>query len=274
VSDEATCYLCGGPRDGRSRVCPACAARFGQETTDTRSAPLTLEQESAESLADSLEQMARRRLGEGTGYRSHVPLPPQMREEQEQRLRTRQEEARRQAVVENAEKLAARKEADLGKMLTHCPVCEAELPQDGPRFSFCTDCGADLPSVARPKTKRIRKPDASGVRDIRTPMRQLAEAHRQARQHQSEPQAAAVENINPVVYAVLSFLLPGLGQLLNRQVAKGVLTMVASFILPGLTVVGGVGVMVLRVLCAIDAYRIGERRRRGETVGETEWDLA
>jgi len=72
---------------------------------------------------------------------------------------------------------------------------------------------------------------------------------------------------------VLSFLLPGLGQLLNRQVAKGVLTMVGSFVIQALPI-GLVVTTVIRVLCAVDAYRIGERRRRGEAVGDTEWDLA
>jgi hypothetical protein len=276
VSDEASCYLCGAPREGKSRICRDCAARFGTETLDTRSAPLKLEHESAESLTDSLEEMARRRLGDsGSRYRSQVPLPPQMREEQERAALHRREERQRQATVQNAEKLAARREADFGKVLENCPACGSEINQNGVQFSFCTDCGADLPTIPRPKTKRIRKPDASGVRDVRTPVRQLAEVHQQARQHQLEhgPTGGDGQGGNPVVLAVLSFLLPGLGQLLNRQVAKGVLTMVGSFVLHSLPF-GSIVTTVIRVLCAVDAYRIAERRRRGETVGDTEWDLA
>ncbi len=274
MSDEASCYLCGGPREGKSRVCAACAARFGSETTDTRSAPLSLEHEDAMSLADSLEDMARRRLGTSDArYRSHVPLPPQMREEKERERHHRAEERQRQATVDNVEKLAARREADFGKTLENCPACGAEINQGGVQFSFCTDCGTDLPTIARPKTKRVRKPDASGVRDVRTPVRQLAEVHRQAQQHQTEQAQAETSTGSPIVFALLSFLLPGLGQLLNRQVSKGILTMVGSFILP-LLPFGALAATVLRVLCAIDAYRIAERRKRGESVGDTEWDLA
>ncbi|MGC4045820.1 MAG: hypothetical protein QM758_18675 [Armatimonas sp.] len=280
MSDEASCYLCGAPREGKSRICRDCAARFGTETLDTRSTPLSLEHESAEVLADSLEEMARRRLGEGgSRYRSQIPLPPQMREEQERAAVHRRENQQRQATVQNAERLAARREADFGKVVENCPACGSSVNQDGVQFSFCMDCGADLPAMQRPRTKRVRKPDASGVRDVRSSARQLAEVHEQARQHRHQQQQmvhgpASTETVgNPVVHAVLSFLLPGLGQLLNRQVAKGVLTMVGSFVIQALPF-GAVVTTVIRVLCAVDAYRIGERRRRGESVGDTEWDLA
>lgn len=284
MSDEATCYLCGGVREGKSRICRNCAARFGTETLDTRSAPLSLEHESAEALADSLEEMSRRRLGDGGGssrYRSQIPLPPQMREEQERAAVHRREERQRQATVDNAGRLAARREADLGKIVENCPACGSSVNQDGVHFSFCTDCGTELPGIQRPKTKRVRKPDASGVRDVRSSARQLAEVHEQARQHQHQQHQQTLHGTttqdgtgNPVVLAVLSFLLPGLGQLLNRQVAKGVLTMVGSFVIQAVLPFGPLVTTVIRVLCAVDAYRIGERRRRGETVGETEWDLA
>ncbi len=50
--------------------------------------------------------------------------------------------------------------------------------------------------------------------------------------------------------------------------------MVGSFVIQAVLPFGPLVTTVIRVLCAVDAYRIGERRRRGETVGETEWDLA
>lgn len=277
MSDEASCYLCGSPRDGKGRVCSRCAARFSDESplTDRSHAPLHLEHESAENLADSLDEMARRRLGESVPrYKSAIPLPPQMREEKQRVERSQEEETRRQAVVENASRLAARREVDQATVGTRCVACATEVDEEGSKFSFCLHCGADLPSATKPKTKRVRKQDPSGVRDVRSRARELGELHRQAAQHQLhvEPPSATSE-LNPVVAAVLSFVLPGLGQLLNRQVSKGVVLMVGSLILRAYPPIGFIST-VLAIVCAIDAYRIADRRRKGEAVADGEWDVA
>lgn len=275
MSDEASCYLCGNPRDGKGRVCLSCAARFSDESplTDRSNAPLHLEHESAENLAESLEEMARRRLGESVPrYKSAIPLPPQMREEKVRVERTKEDETRRQAVVENASRLAARREVDQATVGTRCVACAKEVDEEGAKFSFCLHCGADLPSATKPKTRRVRKEDPSGVRDVRSRARELGELHRQAAQHQlhAAPTGAQTE-LSPVVAAILAFVLPGLGQLLNRQVGKGVILMVGFLVFGQL--LGGIGSTVIRVLCAIDAYRIAERRRKGEAVGDGEWDV-
>ena len=255
-----------------------CSARFSDESplSDHSSAPLHLEHESAENLAESLEEMARRRLGESVPrYKSAVPLPPQMREEKVQQKRTVEEEGRRKAVVENASRLAARREVEQKATVgTRCVSCAKEVDEEGAKFSFCLHCGSDLPSATRPKTKRVRKDDPSGVRDVRSRARELGELHRQAAQRQlhAEPMAAATTSeLSPVVAAILAFVLPGLGQLLNRQVSKGVVLMV-GFLTVG-SLFGGLVQTVLRVLCAIDAYRIADRRRKGEAVADGEWDV-
>ena len=196
-----------------------------------------------------------------------------MREEKVRVERSREEESRRKAVVDNASRLAARREVEQTTVGTRCVACAEEVTEEGTNFSFCLHCGADLPSAVKPQTRRIRKEDPSGVRDVRSRARELGELHRQAAQHQlhAEPTAAASE-VNPVVAAILAFVLPGLGQLLNRQVAKGVMLMVGSLVL---SAVPGAGVVktVLSILCAIDAYRIAERRRKGEPVADGEWDV-
>ena len=81
--------------------------------------------------------------------------------------------------------------------------------------------------------------------------------------------------VSPTAAAFMSFLMPGIGQLMNGQGAKGVLLLLAMFVgvvifnFPAMSLM----VMIGRILAAIDAYRIAERRRAGKFVRDGEWDL-
>jgi hypothetical protein len=82
--------------------------------------------------------------------------------------------------------------------------------------------------------------------------------------------------VNSTVHAILSFLFPGVGQLLNGQVGKGMLLILAAFVAVSLMRLPAFGLelLIVRVLIALDAYRIGEKRRNGQKVGEGDWDIA
>lgn len=69
---------------------------------------------------------------------------------------------------------------------------------------------------------------------------------------------------DPVLAAIVSFFLPGAGQLWCGQALKGLALLVAAFF-----TLSGCG--VLSVLAAVDAYLIAQRKRRGETVGD--WQM-
>ena len=66
---------------------------------------------------------------------------------------------------------------------------------------------------------------------------------------------------NPVVAFLLSFLIPGLGQIYNGQVAKGlVLLVLAIFLCP-----------IVWVVSIVDAVMIARKLQQGQAVGEWEW---
>lgn len=190
-----------------------------------------------------------------------------------------------------------------------CPSCGQSIAAQSAGFSFCTHCGADLPKAAlsletEPTREtippvRVASPveevlgattAANGVRDTRATVRKIVQVHNAVGQVQAQQTAtgatttastAQVEiefrrEVNPTVHAILSFLFPGVGQLLNGQVGKGILLILAAFVAVTLLRLDAFGMVMLigRALVGLDAYRIGERRRNGHKVGEGDWDIA
>ena len=77
--------------------------------------------------------------------------------------------------------------------------------------------------------------------------------------------------VPPVVAALLSVLLVGLGQMLNGQVPKGLAMLGASLaigLILTLTVVGVVLVPAVWVVSAIDAYRCAKKLESGLCIGK------
>jgi hypothetical protein len=75
------------------------------------------------------------------------------------------------------------------------------------------------------------------------------------------PASSPDEGLRSILYAVASFFVPGLGQMLNGQVVKG-------FVVLGAAVLTCCGLGLVSVAAAVDAFMIAERRRRGEPVDE------
>jgi TM2 domain-containing membrane protein YozV len=179
-----------------------------------------------------------------------------------------------------------------------CPSCHTPIPAERTQFSFCTHCGADLPKAGltletKPGVPPVRKPPvvneevlAHGVRDPRATVRKIAQVHAGTAQAQTvlksqQSSSTQIEfefrrEINPTANAILSFIFPGLGQMLNGQVGKGILLILAAFV--ATTLIGmhfwGIEILIARVIVAIDAYRIGEKRRNGQKVADGDWDIA
>ena len=119
-----------------------------------------------------------------------------------------------------------------------CPQCGA--PNDA-TAKFCFKCGAALSPVAPP----LAPPPVADprVRGAAVPAAVPATA---------EPPVAT--GTNPVVAAILSFFIPGLGQLVNTDVKKGALMFVLWLILFVPTV--GVGSLAVAIWSAVDGYRV------------------
>jgi DNA-directed RNA polymerase subunit M/transcription elongation factor TFIIS len=183
----------------------------------------------------------------------------------------------------------------------NCPSCGSVIAPESAGFSFCTHCGADLPKAGlslesdpvaenKPPVRFTQSTvteewsqSVNGVRDPRATVRKIAQVHAgvgQAQLQQTMTTMTAVQGetreVNSTVHAILSFLFPGVGQLLNGQVGKGMLLILAAFVAVSLMRLPAFGLelLIVRVLIALDAYRIGEKRRNGQKVGEGDWDIA
>ncbi|MFC7175882.1 hypothetical protein [Halosegnis marinus] len=122
----------------------------------------------------------------------------------------------------------------------------SESRERGPDEVFCRNCGSVIAAEAEicPDCGvRQRDPPSSGV-------------------------DRAVEDLtgggNPFVAALLSAVFPGLGQLYNRELEKGLLVIVASF-LAGLSVLVFVGLLLFPLVwiyAVWDAYTVADRQSR------------
>ena len=252
MPEPKTCFVCGRTHDRASRVCAACAAAYASP------GPVDLGPANATPLASPTELPA--------PDAPRVPLPPQLR------------------TPPPADTAPPRPAAAPSPPVALCPSCGAQATGS---FTFCTACGADLPSTAsvQPQSAPSATGLPPGVRDTRATVRRIAEAYgpgpesgqaQTQAERPAEPMGAEEERLaHPMTLALLSFFFPGVGQFLNRQSAKGFALLIAGFItvtLMGMAPFAFV-LVTLRVLVAIDAYRIGQRRARGETVPPDEWDL-
>ena len=81
---------------------------------------------------------------------------------------------------------------------------------------------------------------------------------------------------NPFVAAVLSALFPGLGQLYNRQLEKGIVFVAAGMVaaLSMIVVVGIVLYPAVWLYAIYDAYRVAERQESDANLAGPAWDDA
>ncbi|AOV08686.1 zinc ribbon domain-containing protein [Sporosarcina ureilytica] len=77
------------------------------------------------------------------------------------------------------------------------------------------------------------------------------------------------EAMHPAIPALLSFLIAGLGQLVNGQVAKGIVCFIGSIILAFITI--GISAIITMPMLIIDAYLIAKKRQEGKQVGDWEF---
>ena len=75
--------------------------------------------------------------------------------------------------------------------------------------------------------------------------------------------------MHPAIPAALSFFLTGLGQIVNGQVAKGIVCLIGAMVMGFITL--GVSAIVTTPLVIVDAYLIAKKRKEGKQVGEWEF---
>ncbi len=87
--------------------------------------------------------------------------------------------------------------------------------------------------------------------------------------------ASSTNTSDPTTCALLSFFFPGVGQILAKQVSKGILLIVLAYIAVRYFHLGPFTMLMVvgRVLAAVDAYHVARRVRAGRKVEEWEWGL-
>lgn len=164
-----------------------------------------------------------------------------------------------------------------------CERCGTPLKTaaSGQGFSFCLHCGAEAPpstvvTPAMPVAAAFGSPVLGGAAQAST-SQSAAQTSSQGKTVALAGTVAVAERqtvgVSPGLAAVLSFFLPGLGQLVNGQISKGALLFLASFVLATIWHVPLFLLLIGRVLAAVDAHHIAARRRTGGPVSDGEWDL-
>jgi TM2 domain-containing membrane protein YozV len=216
---------------------------------------------------------------------SLVPPPPQVKEEAaraeaarreaeriaeeqrqyEERLRQRAEVARAKAEHEQQHRKDTPHGNVRGTTLSNCWRCGAPMGEAGAVFSFCLRCGAD-------SRENPRFTDAAPTAQEH---QNKTEPQVRVRVHTTQQQTGQQQRhtANPATAALLSFFIPGVGQMMNGQRGKGILLLLAWIVFHFVVGVPWFLQIVAQVLAAMDAYRIAERRRAGKPVREEEWDL-
>jgi RNA polymerase subunit RPABC4/transcription elongation factor Spt4/TM2 domain-containing membrane protein YozV len=125
----------------------------------------------------------------------------------------------------------------------------------GSETVYCRDCGEELRAAAEicPECGVRQRPPPSTVGSVESDLESFFYRNR------------------GLVAAVASFLLPGLGQLLNREITKGLLVF-GALVVASVAVVFGVGLLLVPlvyVYAVYDAYRTGRALERGNET-ETE----
>ena len=79
----------------------------------------------------------------------------------------------------------------------------------------------------------------------------------------------APKGLHPLVPTLLTCICPGVGQIINNQLGKGILCIilfVISIFIPYM-----VGIFTVGILLLIDAYLIGKKQYEGKVVGK--WEI-
>lgn len=174
-----------------------------------------------------------------------------------------------------------------------CVRC-GTAPPSGGGFSFCLSCGGDLtPGTVAFKTGAVSTPGAvrpiTSTHSVSAPNNgtsglRMQQADAKIGKGGNSTGIVSITSVTttthtssfpPAVAALMSFFVPGLGQIVNGQIGKGVVLLLASFFVTAILSIPTMGLFPLlgRIVAAMDAYRIAEKQRNGATVRPDEWDV-
>ena len=122
-----------------------------------------------------------------------------------------------------------------------CEYCQSPLPAEA---KHCPGCGAAVPpQQAQPVPQAQPQP-------------------------QPQPQAP-VQQKSAGLAQILSCLIPGLGQIYNGQVAKGIVLIIANITISSATF--GITALIFLIIAIVDAGKIANKINAGQQVGDWEF---
>lgn len=150
-----------------------------------------------------------------------------------------------------------------------CPNCTRQIPNNS---STCTFCGAQIATtVSAQTTPETTLPPVSGMikhcpscgTEVPIQMDRCPKCGAQlARQVDARPPS----HRNPAVALVLSIILPGLGQIYNRDFAKGLIFIVFAIILAGLSFANLIGIIASIIYLVFWLYNIYDAYTRAKRI--------
>ncbi len=313
MPEERICPVCGRANALAVRACDSCGAAFRGAALLLRDrpggAPPSATRRSWE--ADTQEEAAAASTWSSLPPPQVIPIPPQIKAEAErvaeqeaQQVAAKRRDEERIAVeraLENVRLAAELKESARDAARVHsneviarraasvtatCVACDKATDA---RFSFCLHCGADRTETS---TRSGASPTmAERVAAVQSATNQGGGAQaelqvealdgvmgEQAAANTALAQAAKTEGeVGVAGWAPFfaSFFVPGVGQFLNGQAAKGIVIALCLYVAAinfGFSA-WGLPLLLIRLLTAFDAYRIAKRKRKGERIHNWEWDL-
>lgn len=314
MPEERICPVCGRANALAVRACDSCGAAFRGAALLLRDrpggAPPSATRRSWETEAQ--EETSATSTWSSLPPPQVIPVPPQIRaeavriaEQEAQQVAAKRRDEERIAVeraLENVRLAAELKESAREAARVHsneviarraasvtatCVACDKATDA---RFSFCLHCGADRAANANrtdgPPTMAQR---IAAVQSATSQSGGGAQAElqvesldgvmgEQAAANTALAQAAKTEGEVGVAGWVpffSSFFVPGVGQFLNGQAAKGIVIALCLYVAAinfGFSA-WGLPLLLIRLLTAFDAYRIAKRKRKGERIHNWEWDL-
>ncbi len=208
--------------------------------------------------------------------RPTIPLPPQIKLEQQRfeaaRAAADKAETLRRAMVKRDEDRRRTAKA-ANAVAVNCVKCGTRVNETPSHaFSFCTVCGADLPARVSAAAPTSRTMPPAPTQQAFTSMSSTAVMNTGV----TGATAQRGGRVEPGVAAMVSFFVPGVGQIMNGQTEKGVLLLLGLYVaafLFGLPAFG-LPMLLARIIIAIDSYRIAQRKRKGQMVRSGEWDIS
>ncbi len=146
-------------------------------------------------------------------------------------------------------------------MSKNCSQCHSPIADDA---KFCMICGATQPeSAAQPQAAPEAPTQVPPVYSGSTGNAGNTQSGPQSG-NSSEYVYPSDKKIDPGIACVLSIFFPGVGQMINGQVVKGIVLLVAAYVIGPFTC--GVVTLAACIVAGIDAYKCAKALEDGITL--------